>query len=139
MRAVRRRWWLVTLIAALVLLAVGGFRYVTSPPRGLVGAIHLLEDQSHFDTTSASGETLARVADLLVLDARNCHRRTPSATGCTARYSAAAWSEVAALKVLDCSRPAAYKVRVDLLGHLRRVSEMAANDRAPKLPLLPAC
>jgi hypothetical protein len=125
---------LVAVVAAVVLVAaavVGLTRRDRSP---LARAEAITGQDSRWATATASGESMAEMATLLISAGRQC-QRDGGGQRCESILAAAGWSETAAFRVLRCTRPGVYATRSSartLVTHLRR------HQPAP-LPPTPRC
>ena len=114
-------------VGALALLAA------CSPDGDDVGrAREILRDRERFDTAVEAGEALAEVSERLVADAEACE------DDCDARFQAAAYARVLALRVLGCTAPGREAARASMLEHVERLQDGASGPPAPVVPDCPA-
>jgi hypothetical protein len=136
---------LVALVVVLVVVAVvgaGAARFVTRGSRDrLARAADLLDEPDRFDTGLEAGETLARVAELLLEDARRCRADHGAAPRCQAMSSASAVAQVFAVEVLDCTAPGRFEARTRMAGYLAAVATLGDGPGAevPQPPAPPRC
>jgi len=142
-RIARWRWGLaalgVTALGAVVLNAVGVWRWAGSDPSALVRSQSVLDDRDRYDTALEAGDAFAAISGLLLTEARACAPKTTERDRCDAVAEAAAFSQALAVRVLDCTAPGRFEARRVLRAHLSAIDAMAPGDSSPSLPLLPVC
>lgn len=98
----------------------------------LTRAERVLREDKRFPNGPKSGRVFADLSHDLLGDAQSCsntHGRDD--TRCRARFSAAAYANVTAAAVLNCTQPGIYDARRSTSQYLRSI---AAHDRAPTRP-----
>ena len=117
----------VALGALLLLASCGGD---DEPP--LERALELVEDDGGFGTALESGDTFAHVAELLIEGGEAC------SSPCPAVMQAAAYVQVVAAQVLECSLPEIHDARRLVRDHVAEVTSSPSTSEA-ELPPLPSC
>lgn len=138
-----RKWAAVAIVAAI---SAGGALGAATTRDGsdspLDRAQRLVAKSSNFDSGQETGETLVSAALDLVEHGQACsaeHGKTPQ---CLSFHSAAAWSNIAAVKALTCQASARFRLRADLVAYYRALADLpedAADTDVPAAPSLPEC
>lgn len=124
----------LALLAAVVLIAGCG------ADSRLDRAQAVLRDGDRFDTGQKAALAFARVASLLRADADACagdHGDTDSR--CLARFEASAYTQVTAVAVSRCTRPARDDARAAASRYLTAVARAAASEPRPPPPAAVTC
>jgi hypothetical protein len=135
-----------TVTAAVVALFVAGGALALAradQADGLSRARHLLADDHRFVNGPHAGTAFADASQVLLGDAKACaRRRSSNDRRCSARFSAAAFTSVAAFALVDCTQPGVYRARRDALDQLDAVADVDRHRGAavpPAVPAVPAC
>ena len=138
----RRRGRLLAAVVLLVLIAGVAGLSMRSEPTGLALARRILDDDGSFATPIDAGVALTRISVALQDAGEGCSGRgnppasaVRSADGCSHLFSAAAYSRVAAVQVLPCTRRGVAAARSALRSYLERLEA----DPATSPPPLPEC
>jgi len=94
-------------------------------------ALDRLEDDERFDTAFEAGDTFASIGGLLQAEGEERSSEP--------LLSAAAYAQVLAVRVLDCTAPGRFEAREALRTFLRDVGDTDDTDRAPQPPPAPDC
>ena len=130
-------------VAALLLGRVG-----TSEEAGLQGALSLASAQERYSNASEAAATFARIAELLLEDARTClERDNQQVPSCEARAQAFTLAQTSAVIALRCTQPGIFELRATTHSFLREIERSAgeAEDAAGgvveplAVPALPEC
>jgi hypothetical protein len=124
---VRVRW--APALALVVLLGVASCAADDRPP--LERALALIDDDGEFGTALESGETFAHVAELLIDAGDEC------ASPCPSVRRAAAWMQVVAVEVLECSLPEIHDARRTARDHIAELTASPGSEL--DLPPVPEC
>jgi ABC-type nickel/cobalt efflux system permease component RcnA len=134
------------LIVGVVLLAVLGAVVIVrarSSVDGVASARRVLQKDGRFVNGPAAGNAFADVSHLLLNDAKSCaHRHATSDRRCSARFSAAAYTSVAAFSLLGCTAPGVYEARRSVLSELDGivlVDRAGGRMAPPRIPDVPKC
>lgn len=123
-------------VAAVIALAV--VLVPSSDPAGPVGAARkLVEADAGWTAAGAAAETLAVVAEHLLDDADRCGERSSRSAHCDGVLRAAAWAQVAAVRVLRCTPAYIVDVRRDAADLLDSLGEGGAGLES--VPPTPVC
>jgi len=121
----------VKLLAGLLLVAVlaacGGGD--DRPP--LERALAIVEDDGEFGTALEAGDSFAHVAELLLEAGDACEGSCPSV------MQAAAYVQVVAAEVLECSLPEIHDARLAVRDHVAEVTSSPSSTI--EVPPLPSC
>ena len=123
----RVRW--APALALVVLLGATSCAGDDRPP--LERALALIDDDGEFGTALESGDTFAHVAELLIDGDEAC------AAPCPTLRQAAAWMQVVAVEVLECSLPEIHDARRTARDHVAEL--IASPGSALDLPPVPEC
>ena len=141
-RRASRRWRRWAAVTVLVLVAGATALALRSEPTGLALARRILDDDRSFATPVDAGVALTRISVALQEAGEGCGddrtERAPArsnADGCSHLFSAAAYSRVAAVQVLPCTRRGVAAARAALRPYL----EGLESDPATPAPPLPEC
>ena len=95
-------------------------------------ALAIVEDEGGFGTALESGDSFAHVAELLIEAGEAC------TSPCPAVLQGAAYVQVVAAEVLECSLPEIHDAREVVRDH---VEEVTSSPSAPavEIPPLPSC
>ena len=133
-------------VVAVVMLAVvvaGAMVLQHRTPDRLTQARHLAGRDDRFSNGPKAGTAFADLSHLLLDDAKACAKRhSASDNRCAARYSAAAYTSVAAFALVGCTQPGVFRARQALLTDLSSI--MTVDRRkgavaAPPVPGYPSC
>ena len=135
----RARWLLAA--GVLAALAAGGVALASgrSEPAGAGGALHLAEDAARFESSGEAADTFARIAGLLIDDARRCaDEGAPGHARCVALAGAAAYVQAVAVEALRCTAPGVFELRTWTLDLLLAVERGQDGPPSPVAPI-PSC
>jgi hypothetical protein len=126
----------VALLVAVVVVAASARRSDSA----LTQATQLVANPKNYDTGREAGDTLVSAATELLREARHCVARHGASPYCLAFRSAAAWSNVAAVKALECRAPGRYQLRRVATSFYRRLERLPTTvSKIPRPPPLPEC
>jgi hypothetical protein len=128
--------------ASLVLIAAVVAFLTTDRASHLDKAINRLGDAKRFTTSAKAGQTVADISTTLRIDGAKCRdQRKARGPECAALLSAAAFTAVTAVSMLDCTAPDVYDARLALGKYLRTLRDFVEGDRAkpPTLPKVITC
>ena len=120
----------VAAVAAALVLVLASCAGEEEPP--LQRALELIDDDGGFSTALESGDTFAHVTELLLEADDAC------TSPCPAVRQAAAYVQVVAAQVLECSLPQIHDARRAVRDHVDEVSSSPSTSTA-ELPPLPEC
>lgn len=134
--------WVVLLPLLVGVLALALF--LASGPRSEFDvAVDTLGDDSLFSTSRAAAESFLAVGEHLGEAGRRCVRDESRASPrCSALLAGAGYTQTAALRVVDCTRPGVFEARraaIDHLDDLRTFAESETRTTPPGPPSLPRC
>ena len=115
-------------VLAVLLAACGGGG--GSP---IADARRIVEDDHRFETSYDAGDALAKVSATLLAAGKQCDK------DCAALLSAAAYAQVLAVHVLDCTAPGRFKVRAAMRSELEKIEHVPKGAPAPVPPRPPRC
>ncbi|MEA3056785.1 MAG: hypothetical protein QOD30_2217 [Actinomycetota bacterium] len=129
---------LVAMVVAVALVAT------RDHPTGLARVRVALHDDDRFVNGPTAGETIATASEWLLDDGESCEaahgRGDPR---CAARLSAAAYTSVAAVGLVDCTAPGVFQTRRALVRYIDDIAtfdhEPLGTLRVPSPPHVPAC
>jgi hypothetical protein len=134
------------LVVGVLLLAVLGtvvIARVRSGADGVTSARRVLQKDGRFVNGPAAGNAFADVSHLLLNDAKSCsHHHATSDRRCSARFSAAAYTSVAAFSLVGCTAPGMYEARRSVLTELDAivlVDRAGGRMAPPRIPDVPKC
>ena len=120
-----RRGVAVLLVAILAACSNGG---------GPVGdARTVLEDDDRFATSFEAGDALAQIGGRLLEAGKRCKGE------CAALFSASAFAQILAVRVLDCTAPGRFQARQAMRTYLDQIEGLPESAPAPQLPKPPEC
>lgn len=93
----------------------------------------VLDDDDRFQTSFEAGDALAQIGGRLLEAGRTCHG------GCDALLSASAYSQILAVRVLDCTAPGRFEMRAALRAYLDAIEDLDDDAPAPQPPKPPDC
>ena len=128
--------------AAVVLAVVAAFGFTgcsDDPKTGLDRAQALVGDAGNFDTGREAGQTMVSAADELLAEAQRCIDSKGETNYCLAFRAAAAWSNVAAVQVLDCRAPGRFSLQQDVTKFYAALADLKPGRDMPRNPPLPDC
>lgn len=100
----------------------------------------VLRDGDRFDTGQKAALAFARVASLLRADADACAADHGDAdTRCLARFEASAYTQVTAVAISRCTRPARDDARIAASRYLSAVRRAKASQPRPSPPAPVTC
>jgi hypothetical protein len=119
------------LVAALALSTTACGRDASPVDR----ARTVVDDDGRFATSIEAGDALARVSSILLRAGKDCDG------GCDALLSAAAYAQVLAVRVLDCTAPGRFQVRRSMRRYLDAVeaARRTSSRLVPQPPPPPRC
>ena len=135
----------IGLAAAAALCLTAGALVIPRADRadGVAAARHLIADDHRFVNGPHAGSTFADASHLLLDDAKACAKqRSADDRRCAARFSAAAFTSVAAFALVGCTQPGVYRARMDALTQLASVANVDRHRGAaapPVVPTVPTC
>jgi hypothetical protein len=130
-------------LVGVVLVVIAGVVALLTVDRSsqLDKAIARLGDADRFATSATAGQTVADISTDLRVDGTNCRTRD-NGPQCGALLSAAAFTAVTAVTMLDCTAPDIFDARVSLERYLRKLRDFiddGAQGAAPTLPKVITC
>jgi hypothetical protein len=134
----------VAIVVALV-VAVGAVLVVRARAAddGVTAARHVLQKNGRFVNGPSAGLAFADVSHLLLNDAKSCaHKHRSTDRRCTSRFSAAAYTSVAAFTLIGCTQPGVYEARRSVMSELDGIAvvdKAAGRVPAPPIPDVPKC
>ena len=95
----------------------------------------VVDDDGRFATSIEAGDALARVSSILLRAGKECDGR------CDALLSAAAYAQVLAVRVLDCTAPGRFQMRQAMRRYLNavEVARRTSSRLVPSPPPPPRC
>jgi len=130
-------------VVAVVAVAAAAMLLNRPGPGRLTQAQRLVGRDARFANGPKAGAAFADLSHLLLDDARSCARQhSQSDNRCASRFSAAAYTSVAAFVLTRCTQPGVYRARRDLMTELTAIG---AVDRLhgvappPPIPSFPSC
>ena len=118
-------------LLAVVLVALG---VACSSGGGVVDdARRVLDDDGRFDTSFEAGDALAQIGGRLLAAGKRCE------SGCDALFSASAYAQILAVRVLGCTAPGRFKVRRVMRTYLDEIDGLPESGPAPEPPVPPDC
>jgi hypothetical protein len=113
-------------------------------PTGLARVRVALHDDDRFTNGPKAGETIATASKWLLDDGESCEAaRGKGDPRCAARLSAAAYTSVAAIGLVDCTAPGVFRTRRALVEYIDDIVTFDAHPlgtlRVPSPPRVPAC
>lgn len=133
--------FVLALVGVLLVLGLAAAVFVDRPTR-LDEAIARLGDDDRFATSAEAGQTVADISVGLRQDGAACRSAGDETARCAALLSAAAFSAVTAVTLLDCTAPDVHDARVALRAYLRDLRAFlagGADGAAPELPRVVTC
>jgi hypothetical protein len=128
---------------AIAVLVIGAVAFVLLPrPSHLDEAVQRLDDAHRFTTSAKAGQTVADISTTLRQDGTSCRTKEQRGAKCGALLSAAAFTAVTAVSLLDCTAPDVYDTRIALGKYMRALREFidrGAKGTAPALPKVITC
>jgi hypothetical protein len=133
-------------LGGLLLAAIVATALVTARdhPAGLARVRVALHDDHRFTNGPKAGETIATASQWLLDDGETCEEA--HGTGdprCAARLSAAAYTSVAAVGLVECTAPGVFRTRRALMRYIDDIvafdREPLGTVRAPSPPHVPVC
>lgn len=138
---VRGTVWILALVLAGAVATTLFLALRTTPP--LESAVGNLRRDSLFSTSRKAAESFVAVGERLRATGRRCIRdESRDDPRCSALLAAAGYMEIAALRVVECTRPAVFEARrttIDHLLDLQAFVEAGSRGRLPEPPPLPRC
>lgn len=137
-----RKWWhwIRWVMVGLVVAGFAAAAMTRSEPDGLARARSLLEEDRSFATATDAGVAFTRISIALQDAGESCGERdgrggnaATSPPRCPHLFAAAAYSRVAAVQVLPCTRRGVAEARSALRSYLRRL-QADVGTVAPPLP-----
>lgn len=127
-------------VAALLVLAVLVVLVTRTDDRDrLTRARDLLADPGRFDTAEEAADTLAEVAELVFLEARDCEADHGDRADCLALASTSGFGQVLAVHTRTCTAPGRAEARQRMADLLAATASVPADGEVPVLPDLPRC
>jgi hypothetical protein len=104
-------------------------------------AVEKMGDDKAFSTSTRAGQTVADISVELRARGAQCREQNATKTRCDAVLSAAAFTAVTAVAMLDCTAPDVHEARLALEKYLRSVRSFVEDGEraAPKLPKVVTC
>lgn len=128
-------------VAAVVAAGLFAVFFVDRSSR-LDKAISRLGDQKRFATSAQGGQTVADISTELRAEGSECRDKKDTPARCAALLSAAGFTAVTAVQMLDCTAPDVYDARIALRAYLRKVRDFiddGATGAPPALPKVITC
>ena len=125
----------LTIAVAILSAVIGAGAAVALSRRAadpLAAASHRVEADGGWDTAAHAGEALASIGEVLLRAGTSCGR----GPHCDDLLSASAWTQVAAVRILRCTRPDVFQTRTDARAI---VTALRARAPRPTLPPIPRC
>jgi predicted small lipoprotein YifL len=97
------------------------------------GPLARVDDDSGWDTATHAGETLATIGEDLLRAGKTCGH----GPHCDDLLSASGWAQVAAVRILRCTRPTVFDTRTRTRALLKALN--AHNHPRITLPEVPRC
>src|SRR5687768_1929248 len=94
-------------------------------------ARRIVDDDDRFATSYDAGDALAKVGGQLLDAGKSCD--------CPALLSAAAFAQVLAVRVLDCTAPGRFEMREAMRAYLDDIEDLDDDAAAPQPPRPPSC
>ena len=122
-----------------VIAALGAAGCSDDPKTGLDRAQALVGDADNFDTGREAGQTMVAAADELLAEAQECIDSDGETNYCLTFRAAAAWSNIAAIRVLDCRAPGRFALQQRVKKFYAALEDRKRDSDIPRNPSLPDC
>lgn len=133
----------VAIVAVVVALVAGYLVFGRRSPSGLTATRTWLTQDSRFTSGPTAGQTFAKISATLLTDGKACEHDHPGRDPrCVARLSGAAWANVTAVNLLNCTAPGVFQARTRLSRYLAAVDALdqsPRHGRVPPVPTVPEC
>ena len=104
-------------------------------PSGVERAQQLTKDDDRFGSAREGAETLLEVSDLLALEAERCEaERDEHPRDCRPYFAGAGYARIASVRIVTCTRPEVFDVRVAVDAYLAALGESPSDAELPAPP-----